>query len=747
MSATKLLIVESPSKAKTIKKYLGSTFIVKASVGHIRDLPAKRFGINIEQNFEPTYQTIAGKNELIKDLKKTAKEVDEIFIATDPDREGEAIAFHLYEILNKLNKNIHRVLFNEITKKAVKTAIKNYTTLDMNKVNAQQTRRILDRIVGYKLSPLLWKKILKGLSAGRVQSVATKIIVDRENEIKAFIPIEYWNIKALFNKDNMDFNAQLFSIDDKKLDPKGFHIENEKEADKILKSLKKQFDITKVETKERKQEPLPPYITSKLQQDAATKLGFSSKKTMLIAQKLYEGIDVGGSYGITGLITYMRTDSYRISDDANKELRIFIENDYGKTLLNTETRTFATKKTAQDAHEAIRPTVAELTPDKIKGYLDDDELRLYQLIWKRFVATQMIPAVFDKTTVEITNGNCLFKTTGEVLKEKGFLILDSKIEIEDSTLPELKTGEKLKAKDVTKEQKFTQPPLRYTEATLIKKLEEEGIGRPSTYATIVTTIQDRSYVLKEENKFKPTEIGIKVTEQLINYFQNIINIEFSSKLETELDLIEEGNKDFLEVLKNFYTQFESDLENANKTMPKLKPEDEKTEIVCEKCSGMMVVKTSKSGKFLACSNYPTCKNIKKFSYDENKNIIVEEQQIVYADFQCPTCAKKMILARGKFGTYYKCEDYPTCKTTMPFTLNITCPKCEDGKIVEKRTKTKKIFYSCSNYPKCDFVSWYKPVNKKCPECGSLFLVEKYSKKKGNILKCPNKTCSYEEAKD
>jgi DNA topoisomerase-1 len=745
LAATKLLIVESPSKAKTIKKYLGSTYIVKASVGHIRDLPKTRLGINIDDDFKPSYQNLKDKKDVINDLKDAAKKVKTIYIATDPDREGEAIAFHLEEILKKINPNIERVLFNEITKTSVKAAIKNAGKLDMNLVNSQQTRRFLDRIVGYKLSPLLWKKIMKGLSAGRVQSVATMIIVDREKEIEAFNPVEYWNIKALFEKEKMEFIASLDSISGEKLDTKKFNINNEAEAAQVLKDIKNTpFEVTKIEKKERTQQPPAPYITSKLQQDAASILNFSAKKTMSVAQKLYEGKDVG-DYGVTGLITYMRTDSVRISQEAIDTLRDFVEQKYGKNSLVAKTRYYKTKKSAQDAHEAIRPTNVEITPDYAKEYLTNEEYKLYKIIWNRFVATQMTEAKFDKTVIDLTVDKYLFKANGEILKDKGFLILYPKRKLEAVLLPTLAETEKLSPKEITKEQKFTQPPARYTEASLIKKLEDEGIGRPSTYATIVTTIVNREYVEKIDKKFHPTETGVVVTEQLVKFFPDILNIAFTATLEDRLDLIEENKEDSLVVLKEFYTSFDTDLINATENMPSLKPQDEETDLVCDKCESMMVIKTTKRGQFLGCSNYPACKNIKDFKKDENGKVVIVEKVFTYHDEPCKNCGKRMVFKTGRYGDYYACEDYPTCKTTAPVTLNISCPECKTGKIAEKKGKKGKAFFSCSNYPECKFISWYKPINRECPDCKANYLVEKFDfKTKTSYIACENKDCKYTE---
>ncbi len=747
MAANKLLIVESPSKAKTIKKYLGSTFIVKASVGHIRDLPKKNLGINIDEDFKPKYQTIKGKGDLVKELKAIAKKVDIVYIATDPDREGEAIGFHIQEILKKSNTNIQRVLFNEITKKAVKKAVKNPVQLDMGLVNAQQARRMLDRIVGYKLSPLLWKKIMKGLSAGRVQSIATKLVVDREEEINRFIPIEHWNIRASLEKEDIPFIATLTHVDGKKISPKGFHIQNKQESDEILAFLKdKELHLDKLEKKERKQNPVPPFTTSKLQQSASTMLGFSPKKTMMVAQKLYEGKNVGGSFGTMGLITYMRTDSVRISKDANDSLREFIEAEYGKNYLFAKARYFATKKSAQDAHEAIRPTEVTLKPDDIKEILTNDEYRLYSLIWKRFVATQMEPAIFNKTVATFVNDKYRFTANGETLKSKGFLVLYPNRKISKVILPNLIEKEDMLPKAILTEQKFTQPPARFTEASLIKKLEDEGIGRPSTYATIVTTIQTREYVEKEQGKFKPSDTGIKVTKQLVDFFPNIMDVAFTVKLEKELDALETEGGTYVDVLKRFYKGFSEKLDIAHKDMPSLKPKDIETDIVCEKCGEPMVIKTTKKGQFLACTGFPKCRNAKSFKFDENGKVEIVVEEIIYGKDPCPKCGKRMIFKSGMYGDYYACEDYPKiCKTTRPVTLDIDCPTCGEGKIAKRKGKKGRDFYSCSRYPDCKFISSYKPINESCPECGSNYLIEKYSyKTKKTTIECPKKECKYKK---
>ena len=681
--AQSLVIVESPAKAKTISKFLGSKYKVKASMGHIRDLPKSQIGVDIDNNYQPKYITIRGKGKLIDELKKEAKKSDSVYLATDPDREGEAISWHLAYILGLENSNKCRVTFNEITKKAVTSSIKHPRSIDQDLVDAQQARRILDRLVGYKISPILWKKIKWGLSAGRVQSVAVRLICEREEEIKSFIPKEYWTLSAIFKDGNKTFEAKLYSSKNKKI-----NVENKEQADSIIKNLKNaEYKVVEVKKQEKKKYPYPPFITSTLQQDAYKKINFTTKKTMSIAQQLYEGVDVKGE-GTLGLITYMRTDSVRISDEAKLAAEKLIKSKYGDEY--SHNRNYKTKSSAQDAHEAIRPSYMDKIPDEIKGSLTPDQYKLYKLIWERFIASQMAEAVYDTVSVDIEANDYLFKASGSTLKFPGFL---SVYYIEDDEeaekLPDLTKDQVLNLKKIDSKQHFTQPPARYTEATLVKALEENGIGRPSTYAPIISTIIDRGYVEKEKKTIKPTELGIVVTDLLKEYFTNIVDVEFTAQMEKNLDEIEGGKENWIEVVDTFYTPLKGLIEVAENKIGKINYEEqvEVTDIKCEKCGRFMVIKKGRFGKFLACPGYPECKNAKP---------LLEE-------------------------------------------LNVLCPKC-GGKVVVRKSKKGRKFYGCSNYPKCDFVSWYKPTNEKCPVCGSI-LVEKVSKDK-KILVCSNKECSY-----
>ena len=681
--AQSLVIVESPAKAKTISKFLGSKYKVTASMGHIRDLPKSQIGVDIDNNYQPKYITIRGKGKLIDELKKEAKKSDSVYLATDPDREGEAISWHLAYILGLDSTNKCRVTFNEITKKAVTNSIKHPRSIDKDLVDAQQARRILDRLVGYKISPILWKKIKWGLSAGRVQSVAVRLICEREEEIKSFIPKEYWTLTAIFKDGNNTFEAKFYSSNNKKI-----NIENKEQADSIIKNLKNaEYKVKEVKKQEKKKYPYPPFITSSLQQDAYRKINFTTKKTMSIAQQLYEGVDIKGE-GTLGLITYMRTDSVRISDEAKIAAEKLIKSKYGDEYAYN--RNFKTKSNAQDAHEAIRPSYIDKIPDEIKGSLTNDQYKLYKLIWERFIASQMAEAVYDTVSVDIEAGNFMFKASGSTLRFPGFLSVYYVEDDEDSEkLPELIKGQVLNLKKIDSKQHFTQPPARYTEATLVKALEENGIGRPSTYAPIISTIIDRGYVEKEKKTIKPTELGIVVTDLLKEYFTNIVDVEFTAQMEKNLDEIEGGKENWIEVVDTFYSPLKGLIEVAENKIGKINYEEqvEVTDIKCEKCGRFMVIKKGRFGKFLACPGYPECKNAKP---------LLEE-------------------------------------------LNVPCPKC-GGKVVVRKTKKGRKFYGCSNYPKCDFVSWYKPTNEKCPECGSI-LVEKVSKDK-KILACSNKECSY-----
>ncbi len=684
-----LLIVESPAKSKTIGKILGKNYKVVASVGHIRDLPKSTLGIDIENNFEPKYINIRGKGPLIKELKKEAKNSTKIYLATDPDREGEAISWHLAHILNLNPEDNLRVEFNEITKDAIRNAVKKPRPINLDLVDAQQARRVLDRLVGYKISPLLWKKIRKGLSAGRVQSVTVKLICDREEEINSFIPKEYWTLKALLSKNKEKFEANFVG---KLINGKEQKIElnNEEEMDKILDSIdKKNFSVLEIKKGKRKRNPYAPYTTSTLQQDASKKLGFTTKKTMSIAQQLYEGIDLKKE-GIIGLITYMRTDSTRVSDEAMKSAKEYIIENYGLEYSNGG-KNYGNKsrKETQDAHEGIRPTNVNINPENLKSLLSKDQYRLYKLIWDRFVGSQMKEALYDTISASIKSNDNLFKATGSKLVFPGFLkvYITADEEVKDMSIPDLNEGDLLKLEDIMPKQNFTQPPARYTEASLIKMLEELGIGRPSTYAPTIATILSRDYVVLDKKVFYPTDLGKLVNDLLIEYFDKVINEEFTADLEDKLDNIAEGNSNWKKVVSDFYEDFHKYLIKAEEEVDKIEIKDEVSDVICDKCGRNMVVKSGRFGKFLACPGYPECKNTKP---------ILDE-------------------------------------------LDVNCPKC-DGKIIRKRSKKGRVFYGCSNYPNCDFVSWDEPINEKCPNCGEYMIIKR--NKSGDVIKCSNKECGY-----
>jgi DNA topoisomerase I len=743
-----LVIVESPAKAKTIAKYLGKNYVVKASVGHIMDLPKSKLGVDIEQDFKPKYIVIKGKGPVVKELKSAAKKADRILLATDPDREGEAIAFHIAEVIadSKKNTEVYRVLFNEITKKAILSAIDHPGKIDQNKVDAQQARRILDRLVGYQISPILWKKVRRGLSAGRVQSVALRLICEREEEIKAFIPEEFWSLTALLEGQSPpQFEAKLLKKDEVKL-----RVKNKDEVNRILDSLKDaSYLVTKVEKKERKRNPVPPFTTSKLQQEAGRKLGFTARRTMSIAQTLYEGVDVGEE-GTVGLITYMRTDSTRIGVEAQNEVRDFIQSKYSKEYVPARPPVYASAKSAQEAHEAIRPTSAMREPDIINRYLQPDQYKLYKLIWNRFVASQMNPAIIDQTAVDITANSYTFRSTGSVVKFPGFMAVYMEEKPEDqapsedengeAVLPNLIEGELLALIKLDPKQHFTQPPPRFSEALLVKTLEEKGIGRPSTYAAIISTIQDRDYVNKVENKFRPSELGVLVNNLLINHFPVIMDVAFTAGMEEELDKIEEGQMRWVDTVKNFYKPFNESLEKAQSEMKDFKAEMTLTEINCEKCGKPMVIKWGRNGQFLACSGYPDCKTTKPFIRTESG---VEAAPEETTDEICPKCSSNMVIKRGKFGKFLACSRYPDCNHTQGMSTGVSCPE-DGGKIVERRSRFGKIFYSCANYPACKFAVWYKPILRECPQCKAPFVVEKYSKKTGPYIACLRKECGYKE---
>jgi DNA topoisomerase-1 len=743
-----LVIVESPAKAKTINKYLGDKFVVKASVGHVRDLPKQRLAVDIEHGFAPEYEVIKGKAKVIAEIKKAAKSADKVYLAPDPDREGEAIAWHVAEELGVPEEKLFRVLFNEITKRGILEAMEHPGKIDINKVDAQQARRVLDRLVGYQVSPLLWNKVRRGLSAGRVQSVAVRLVCEREAEIQAFVPKEFWSITAHLKADSPPpFTAKLTKESGKKLE-----IGNEEESNKIFQYVKdKPFLVSKVDRKEKKQNPVPPFTTSKLQQEAARKLRFTAKKTMVVAQQLYEGLEIGKE-GAVGLITYMRTDSNRVAPEAVKEAREYITAKYGKEFLPDKPPVYAAQKKAQEAHEAIRPTSLTHEPDSLKEYLEKDQLALYRLIWNRFIASQMSPAILDMTGVDISAEKYTFRATGTIVKFQGFMAVytegkdEEKAEDESGegvNLPALRVGDLLKVEKLVPKQHFTQPPARFTEASLVKELEEKGIGRPSTYAAIMSTIVDREYVEKKQISFFPTELGIIVNDLLVQSFPAVFDVAFTAKMEDELDGIEEGRMKWADAVKEFYDPFEKALITAQKGMRNVKREETPTDIVCDKCGKMMVIKWGRNGKFLACPGYPECKNTRELPEKEGEERAVPPPAEV-TDEKCPKCESPMVIKSGRFGKFLACSAYPQCKTTKPISLGVDCPKCGKGFLSERRTKGGKSFFGCSTYPACDFASWDRPLPRKCPDCGSPYLVEKYSKKDGMRVLCPNKECGYKE---
>ncbi|MBZ5530138.1 MAG: type I DNA topoisomerase [Acidobacteriia bacterium] len=809
-----LVIVESPAKAKTINKYLGKDYEVEASLGHIKDLPKSQLGVDLEGDFSTEYIVIPGKEKVVAKLKKMAKDAAAIYLAPDPDREGEAIAAHLAEELTdgfskkkREGTPVHRVTFNEITKKAVQEAFQHPREIDRNLVDAQQTRRVLDRIVGYQVSPLLWDKVRRGLSAGRVQTVALRLIVEREREVKAFEKKEYWTIDAhLTGPKGPAFDARFIGRGDEKTE-----VPNEEESKKITAALESAlWSVRDVEKKERRRSPAPPFTTSKLQQDGSRKLRFSVKRMMMIAQRLYEGVELGDE-GSVGLITYMRTDSVRVSNDALDEARQMIGATYGKDFLPETPNVYKSRKAAQEAHEAIRPTSVARHPDEIKKYLGEDEYKVYKLIWQRFVASQMTPAVFDQTSVDIEaksgNESFTFRVTGSVLKFEGFLKVyeeskegkDEEDEALKHKLPALEAGQQLTLKELKPEQHFTEPPPRFNEASLVKELEERGIGRPSTYATIISTIVERQYVTKIGGKFTPTETGLVVTDLLVKNFADIFDFQYTARLEEELDEIEEGKEKWTDALGEFYKKFEKDLRYAEKHMENVKrmekPTDEKCERCgsplvlkwgkhgsfyacssykkddpasctftkenpinlpdldtaempetsqeeyCENCGRVMVLKRGRFGQFMACTGYPDCKTTRRL--DQGKRV-----PDVPLEETCPLCKRNLILRHGRYGEFISCSGYPECKYIKQNFIGVKCPKCKDGELVEKKARRRgNIFYGCSNYPNCDFTSAFKPVAEACPKCNSPYLLEKHLKS-GSMLICPNnskKAADEEEA--
>ncbi len=736
---SKLVIIESPGKAGTIKGYLGSGYKVVASVGHVKDLPKSTLGVDIENGFKAKYVNIRDKSELINSLKKEVKQADEIFLATDPDREGEAIAWHLATALDCDEEKTHRVTYNELTKEAVCRAIENPGKINMDLVDSQQARRILDRIVGYKLSPFLWKTVKSGLSAGRVQSVATKIIVDRENEIRAFVPKEYWTIESeLQTAKNEVFTARFVGINGTKTE-----VTSEEEALSVEQGSREPFTVTSVKKTLKYKNPQPPFITSTLQQEAAKKLNFRSQRTMKVAQELYEGINLGAELGGTqGVITYMRTDSLRISDSALSNLRDYIDREYGKKYLPSKARVFKAKAGAQDAHEAIRPSSLEFPPKLIKDKLSSDQYKLYKLIWDRFVASQMAPAELDTVSLDITAQIYNYRASGYTVKFKGYMAIyeeteDSVDEERGVKLPEVNEGDVLKLLSLTKKQHFTEPPSRFTEASLIKQLEEMGIGRPSTFTPIITTIVARNYVKRVGKALAPTSLGEVTTQLMTDFFPGIVDYKFTANMEDSLDNISHGTETYQNVLQKFWGDFSVTLEKAEKTVngKKYKYADEETDITCEKCGAKMVIKSGRFGDFAACPNYPACKNTKKI--DKNGNVVPEKEkkEPVKTDMVCEKCGAMMVIRSGPYGEFYACERFPTCRNTVQKAepTGAPCPRC-GGNIVKKKHGRRE-YYACANAPKCEFTTSYAPTKEKCPKCGMTMFA-----KKPDEYVCLNEKC-------
>jgi DNA topoisomerase-1 len=727
--------VESPTKSKTLKKFLGRGYEVIASGGHIKDLPKSRLGVDIENNFRPEYITIRGKTNAIKELKQKAENSDTVYLAPDPDREGEAIAYHIALEISRKNKNILRATFNEITKGAVLDGIKNAGKIDLKKVYAQQARRILDRLVGYQVSPLLWEIVMRGLSAGRVQSVALKMICSREDEIEKFVPVEYWSIDADFEAGKKQvFTLRLWQIDGLK-----FEISTGDDAAKTKAAIESQsYRVKSNDTTKTRKNPPAPFITSSLQQDAFNKLHMSNKVTMAIAQQLYEGVEIGDE-GQIGLITYMRTDSVRIASEAAGAAKDLIIKLYGDRYIPEKARVYKSSKSAQDAHEAIRPTAPALLPKDIKKYLSRDQYRLYELIWSRFMASQMAPAEFDVNTIEVESspdpqhgrgngGRFLFRGSKQKMTFDGYTVLyNGQDDVENNGFPPVKSGDNVRIAEVRPEQHFTEPPPRFNAGSLVKELEQNGIGRPSTYAQIISVLLDRKYVTQENRRFAPTDLGRMVNKILIANFPDIFSEEFTARMESELDKVEDGSYTWVETLNDFYGPFKADLDRAILHKAKIKKQtEEKTDEICEKCGSPMVIKIGKNGKFLACSAYPKCKNTRSL-----------ENEIELTGEDCPNCGSPMQLRRGRFGRFIACSNYPECKTTKNIPTGVKCPEpgC-GGDIVERTSRKGKVFFSCSNYPKCEHSSWYKPVDKKCDSCGFQYMVERTSKAKGDFLACP-----------
>ncbi len=752
----KLVIVESPSKAKTINKYLGADYVVLASKGHLIDLPKSKLGVDVDKNFEPQYIPIRGKASIIKELKKAAQKSSAVYLAADPDREGEAIGWHIRNFLTTMETvpTIYRLRLNEITKPAIEEAIKSPSEVDLNMVNAQQARRVLDRLVGYGISPLLWKNIRRGLSAGRVQSVALRLIYEREKEIANFKPVEYWTLEADFlMEDGRVIRTKLAKVDGEKPD-----LKTQADTQALITRIQSaDFRVSAVLHREKSKKPPMPFTTSKLQQEAYKQLRFGARKTMSIAQGLYEGVEIGES-GPVGLITYMRTDSKRISPEAKAEAAKFIQQTYGEKYLAQGERDTSSKQKIQDAHEAIRPTSAFRTPEQVKTYLTPEQFKLYKLIWEDFMASQMASALYRETSVEIAGNNVIFRATGTETLFDGYTKVYEEAADEDkkegptegeeaevvnpNKLSGIIEGQKATWKEPLPEQHFTQPPPRYTDASMVKTLEEMGIGRPSTYAPTLETIQARHYVKKENGRFFLAELGNLVLELLMKNFPNILDYEFTAKMETELDQVESGEQEWRKVIGDFYTPFKDTLAEAEKLMGEEKSRIEQvTDIPCEKCGQMMIVKWGRHGKFLACSKYPECQNTKSLKETMDGSIQVDTD--TKTDEKCPKCGADMVVKMGRFGKFLACSRYPECKTAKPISLGIKCPLGCGGEVVSRGSR-RGVFYGCNKYPDCKFISWYKPVNRPCPQCSSPYLVDKYLKTLGPHIACPNKECDYKE---
>jgi len=750
--AKNLVIVESPAKSRTLARFLGKDYDILSTVGHIVDLPKSKLGVDTENNFEPAYTVIKGKEKVITELKKAAKKADTVFLAPDPDREGEAIAWHVANKLSSCKAELLRVTFNEITKSAVTEAINSPREIDLSLVNAQQARRVLDRLVGYMVSPFLWKTVAWNLSAGRVQSVALRLVCEREEEIDKFVAQEYWNLKAHLSNDNKEkFTANLYKIDKKTVVKAGelgksknkIVISSEKEIKAVQAELKdSQLTISAFKKSERLRKPYAPFITSTLQQDAARAYGFSPRQTMSTAQKLYEGIEMGKK-GPVGLITYMRTDSTRVAGEALNAVREYINDEYGAKYVPAKPNFYGKKKQAQDAHEAIRPTYLENIPSRVKKHLTPQQYKLYTLIWNRFVASQMTNALFDVETVDIEAGKYTFRATAQKMRFDGFLKLyQEKKEPDENgngdngaeTLPDLEVGENVNLEKLEPKQSFTKPPPPYSEAMLVKRLEADGIGRPSTYATIISTLRDRKYVELLQKKLRPTDLGKTVNKILTEHFPKLFNVEFTATMEKELDLVEEGKDDWVKVIGEFYQPFVETLNGLKGKEAAIKASmTEKTDIKCEKCGKEMVIKWGRNGRFLACSGWPKCKSTRPLPEEEERN---------KTDEKCDKCGADMVVKTGRFGRFLACSAYPDCKNTKPITLGIKCPKKDcGGQILEKKTKRGRVFYGCTKYPKCDFASWDRPVNTPCPVCKSAYMLQKTSKVKGEFLRCPE--CKHE----